>query len=480
MRWRIWGLIVKYQNALFVSLFFFSVALAGFASGAYVVQYRVFPYQLAREAILGVRAIQKGAVNSTYESLERRVSEFTLDEVPTKRIENPGVLTSGLLWPGGDGLFREICPERGCLAVEFSSKGKVVHAYPYRLEELDEWEKLVELPRGSVHPFQTPELFKVPHAVRKYSNGDLLVIFNYANASPGKGGVARINSEGMPVWVREDYSHHWPTILPSAVGEELVLVPGTTIGHVPVNSRMRHSTSDVDLDCHVPSRNEVDHVKVLGDDGSVVREIQIIDRIIESPFSSVLLHTTNPCDILHLNYIDRIRDDVHGIPGVNPGDFVVSLRHISAFGILDRETGALKLMVRGTFTLQHSVQHLKGSEFLLFDNLGAGGDVGPSRVLLVDLNAGDVRERTVFPTADTPDDLRVFSHNRGNVSISRDRERMIIASSNQGIGLEVRLSDGAILNVFRNVHNIAGLGHNLEDAGDRAVYLVLQDLQYVE
>lgn len=53
-------------------------------------------------------------------------------------------------------------------------------------------------------------------------------------------------------------------------------------------------------------------------------------------------------------------------------------------------------------------------------------------------------------------------------------------SSDQDIGLEVRLTDGSVMNVFRNVHDLSGLKYNLEDAGDRAVYLVLQDLQYVE
>ena len=57
---------------------------------------------------------------------------------------------------------------------------------------------------------------------------------------------------------------------------------------------------------------------------------------------------------------------------------------------------------------------------------------------------------------------------------------MIVASSDQGIALEVRLSDGSVLNVFRNVHDLSGLEHNHEDAGDRAVYLAMKDLQYVE
>lgn len=194
----------------------------------------------------------------------------------------------------------------------------------------------------------------------------------------------------------------------------------------------------------------------------------------------MLFHSTDPCDLLHLNYIDRIREDVEGILGVTPGDYVVSLRNISAFGIMDGETGRMKRLARGSFIQQHSVQHLKGSQFLMFDNHGADADAGPSRILLVDLGGGSVREQTLYPLSSTPEKFRFYSGLRGNVSISQDRKRMILVSSDQGIGLEVRLTDGSILNVFRNVYDLSGLKHNLEDAEDRAVYLVLQDLQYVE
>ena len=480
MRLRIVNLALRYQNSLLASIFVVSVALAGFGAGAYVAEYRVFPYYLVREAASGVLAIYRDVTNITHNSLEMRVSEFSAVEAATQRIERPDALTSGLLWPGGEGLFREICPERGCLAVEFSSSGEVVHGYPYRLNELMGWDKIIELPRGTVHPFQAPELFKVPNATRKYSNDDLLVIYNYVNSVPWKGGVARIDREGMPVWVRDDYSHHWPTIFMGPDGEELALVPGSTIGHVPVRSRLRHSTSGIDIDCTVPNANVVDHVKLLDASGSALQDVRIIDKIIESPFASILFHSTDPCDVLHLNYIDRIRQDVQGIPGIDPGDYVVSLRNISSFGIMDSETGNIKRMVRGTFTFQHSVQHLKGSEFLLFDNHGADTDAGPSRVLLVDLADGGISERTVYPLADTPEEFRLYSRIRGSITISKDRDRFLIVSSNQGIALEVRLSDGVILNVLRNIHDLSGLKHNLEMADSRAVYLLLQDLQYIK
>ena len=156
-------LVLRHQNGLFACLFVAAIAIAAFGVGAYVGHYRVFPYQVIREAARGVRAIVRDVTDTTSDSMERRVSEFSTVETAANRIRNPGALTTGLLWAGGEGMFREYCPERGCLAVEFSPAGDVVHAYPYRLDEVDDWEKIVDLPRGTAHPFQSPEIFQLPH-----------------------------------------------------------------------------------------------------------------------------------------------------------------------------------------------------------------------------------------------------------------------------------------------------------------------------
>ena len=232
-------------------------------------------------------------------------------------------------------------------------------------------------------------------------------------------------------------------------------------------------------DIRCEGQNGIDHLRVVDSQGVVLQHITIIDRIMESPFASMLFLSIEPCDLLHLNYIDIIRDDVEGISGVRSGDYyVVSLRNIDTFGILDSATGAVKRMIRGTFIQQHSVQHLKGTEFLLFDNHGGDDEGGPSRILLVDLANGAVRERTVYPRPDTPSELRLYSQIRANIAISHHRERVIATFSDEGVALELRMSDGNMLNVYRNVHDLTGLEHNLENADGRAVYVLLNDLQY--
>ena len=474
----LWRLALRYQNGLFASLFLFALALASFGAGAYVTRFKVFPYPVMREAFAGVRAIHKDLTNTGFDPMLRRDSQFPGDDVAANRIDDPSALTSGLLWAGGEGLFRDVCPVVGCLAVEFASTGEVIHGYPYRLGSLVQAESIVKYPRGSVHPFQAPTILQLPHAVRRYSNGDLLVVFNYRNAEPWKGGVARVDLDGKAIWVRDDYSHHWPTIFTGPDQRELALVPGTTIEELSVEARIGRTVRGADIDCD--GQNEIDHLRVLDDQGQVVKDIRIADRIMESPFASMLFLSIEACDLLHLNYVDVIRQDVEGIPDVRPGDYVVSLRNIDTFGILDGSTGAVKRMIRGTFLQQHSVQHLRGSEFLVFDNHGGGSDGGPSRILLVDLADGAVRERTVYPTRDTPKELRLYSQVRGNIAISHDRERLIAAFSNEGVALELRISDGAMLNVYRNVHDLSGLNHNLEAAEGIGVYVLFNDLQYVE
>ena len=150
-------------------------------------------------------------------------------------------------------------------------------------------------------------------------------------------------------------------------------------------------------------------------------------------------------------------EDAGGADGLAPGDLVVSLRNVDAFAVLDRRTHRVKRLVRGSFVEQHAVLHLEGSRFLMFDNLGmdAADGGGFSRLLVVDVADGG--ETTIFPNAATPDRLRrvFFSSTGGDVALSPDRRRMIGTAFMSGRGVEVRLSDGAVLAEFDSVHDVS-------------------------
>ena len=185
-----------------------------------------------------------------------------------------------------------------------------------------------------------------------------------------------------------------------------------------------------------------------------------------------------PCNPLHLNSVHRLRDDAGGTWGLAPGDLVASLRDLSTFAILDGESGRVKRMVRGSFFYQHSVHHLTGSTFLMFDNHGGDGVYGPSRLLRIDL--ADGRETTLFPNDKTPEPLRnLFSDTQGQIDISPDRQRAMVAFTKEGVAVEVRLADGAVLNVFHSLHDVSSLEQFPEERKQKAAVFEMRGIYYI-
>ena len=115
-----------------------AVAIAAFGVGAYVGHYRA--YSRTRFSVKRQSGSSRNCPGCDKHRSRIRFrwrggcQSSRTAEVAANRIRDTDALTAGLLWAGGEGMFREYCPERGCLAVEFSPTGDVVHAYPYRLD----------------------------------------------------------------------------------------------------------------------------------------------------------------------------------------------------------------------------------------------------------------------------------------------------------------------------------------------------------
>ena len=207
--------------------------------------------------------------------------------------------------------------------------------------------------------------------------------------------------------------------------------------------------------------------------------------LLDSPFAPILQYSSNPrtntrdnCDPIHLNFVDRLGEDAGGTWGVAPGDILASLRNLSAFVTLDGETGRVKRLVRGNFFHQHSVQHLQGSKFLVFDNLGSDGVHGPSRILTIDL--ADGRETTIFPNERTPEYLQdLFSIVSGHIEVSPDRCRMIAAFTREGVAVEIRLSDGEALNVFTALNDVSDLHEFPTERETKAAMFRIYGIEYI-
>lgn len=460
-------------------LFAIALILAAFLGGVYVAVKRVFPYDLLR----GSYRTSKTLYDSYKEKDKSRVLNYKLafvdispDSLAARRFEFIGAdtLADPILVMGGKDYFAEYCPNAsGCLAIEYDGRGKVQHAYPFHPEQLKTAPRISDFPHEHFGDSFVPYIRLA--GMSTYSNGDLLAVFHFRHSFPFAGGVARINRQGQVLWFRRDYSHH----VPYMTDGDIALVPSLRIGRGPVEIKLSNNRTFA-YTSTFPFRRArtfyTDFVHIIDGNGQLLKAISVLDALLESPFVPAL-RFADVDDPTHLNFVHRLREDAGGAAGIAPGDLVVSLRDLDAFGILDGTSYQLKRLVRGSFFRQHSVLHLEGAKFLMFDNWGGDGVQGPSRLLMVDLADGE--ETTIFPNDTTPEHLRdMFSEWSGFISISPDRRRVIVTYHAEGIAVEVRLADGAVLAVFTNLHDISHL--DSFDQEKAIVVIPLNCVQYID
>ena len=473
-----------------------ALALAVFACGGLVVHYKLFPFPVISDGVKTLQTLLDLYFKDDGEKDDGEKDDGEKDDgtslrfadVPPERAAAnrfqfvAGDSLSGpVLWQGGRYQFLEHCPDWGCLAVEYTATGEVAHAYPFRSEEL---KQAAAAAHSDEFPYELSPAASFTRdtdvaGISRYANGDLLVVFHHEPAFPFGAGVARVDRDGYPVWFRRDYSHHWPHIEDDGVA----LVPGMLIGNESISFKgSRRLRVPIELRCST-NRPHLDAISRIDGNGQLLKRINLIDALHNSPFAHIILSAyKTPCDPLHLNFVHRLRDDAGGTWGLAPGDLVASLRNLSAFAILDGESGRIKRLVRGSFFRQHSVHHLTGATFLMFDNHGHDGTHGPSRLLKIDL--ADGRETTLFPNDRTPEPLqRLFSHTRGVIDISPDRQRAMVTfyqvHRRAHRTVEVRLADGAVLNVFRSLHDVSSLEQFSEKRKQRAAVLNMNGLYYI-
>ena len=506
-----------------VALFLASFFLLVFFGGMYVQQSRLFPYSVVNSAYktlvaaletnglirsaddeyynasvrndaTGNQAAESdafrpyGCVDMEDSALESIRREFrragcqdlytSKDDISASRFEfiDGGGFAAPILVQAGQGAFTDLCPgEHGCLAVEYSSSGELRHAYPYRPEEMH----AANIVSESEFPYEHAigwsfEKNAEATSVSRYPDGDLMVIFEFTGSFPHGGGVARVSPDGSPVWYRKDYSHHWPHL----TDDDMAVVPVfRTDGEQRFDAGNPFAKLPETWECD--GRLLHDYLRFIDGDGNLMHETSILDAVTESRYAETMRHTKHHCDPTHLNFARVLGDDFISVADTAPGDIVVSLRTMHAFGVLDGDTHRLKHMQRGSFMRQHSVLHLDGSRFIMFDNSGTDGAHGPSRLLIVDL--ADGRETTVFPNDDTPRHmLNFFSRSRGRVDVSPDGRRALVADVLNGRVFEIRLSDGAVMNIFHSLHDVSGLEQFPDEHAANAWRFEIQDVSYVK
>ena len=435
-----------------------------------------------------------------FERLRCLAARVASHEASAKRIEFIAAdrLDDPVLVGGGIGMFLEHCPPSphsglvgGCLAVEYSRTGEVSRAVPFRMQAIDATNILPEDDlddedlRRRAATLQSSWPLVIAHSVSPYPGGDLLVQLQ-TRPFPGmpfyhSTGSARVAQDGQPRWYRKDYSNFRPHIIDdnlalvlnekqglsgaadALIAERLGAARKQRTKTLQVNDKEKPAECD-DWKC----KWSVDTINLIDGRGRLLDTIDTLEALLESSYNSVFFDPKlymwrhNPVWIASIHQLGA---DVSGANNIAPGDIVVSFPELDAFGIIGQNNRRLKQLVRGDFGQQHAVRHLEKARFLMFD-WGKAGSTS-LRLLMFDLTTG--KQTILFPRDHTPAPLRRIAADykrrqplkritkEMHLALAPDRRRVLFGEPNTGLAFELRLSDGRVLNIFRQLHDLSSV-----------------------
>jgi len=418
--------------------FVFVVALCAlcFGYGAATIQFEVFPYRLLKEAKLGWEAW--ASMDTKKRNFPQAFERFEPDAaaVPQARRLADAAGEERVLVTGGPYQLLERCPKWGCMAWISDRAGKILHAWEVDLDEL--WSGLTDV-SGDVN-----RLSLYPVGMALGADGSLVVSFQGRETYPVHIGIIKLDRSGRILWKRFDRSHHWPAM--DAAGR--IYSPASA----PLAKGKHVGASAVPLNCKTDDPRP-DLIRVLSPEGEPLREMALFDGFARSGYAGLFYGLRDGCNPTHLNSIALADAGVaKAIPGAAAGDLLVSLRETSAVALLDGETAAVKYLVSGRSAAQHAAQFLPDGSVLVLDNLGGDRSLGGTRVVRINLVTG--ASQTVFPRGGEQGLLPVRTDTAGQISVSRDGKRALVAITHQGRIVEIDVASGAPLWVYDNTHDI--------------------------
>jgi hypothetical protein len=168
-----------------------------------------------------------------------------------------------------------------------------------------------------------------------------------------------------------------------------------------------------------------------------------------------LLLTPNPCDPLHLNfieYIDATKAEVVDLADV--GDLLISLRDINTILIFSPQTGSIKWIETGRYVGQHSPRLTADGSILVFDNRGGDQALGQTRIIRQ--RVGDPRLSVIWPRAGKSLGEKLATNEAGHISVADDGTRALISITGTGDVLELELSSGDVLWRYEKIFSVDG------------------------
>lgn len=406
------------------TMFVVSAMLLAFLYGLATVQFQIFPYEVFRQAKNGMEAFFGLEANLQFSSMKR--FDAALPPEPTVHTLPAETGTEAILITGGFYQYMDKCPNFGCLAWLVDRQGNVLHTW-----EIDPDEIIAgaEGFAGEVSAFSV-----YPIGMKLQADGSLIVTFQGRNIHPYQFGIAKVSMQGEVLWRKQDHAHHWLDIDSDGV----IYAPSAKAVPSPeFNSR--------GLPGHACTGTETVHyegVRAYNQDGSVVRDIWLTDAYLKSDWPG-LLYATDPCDPFHINSVQVTTPEVAAVlPNVEPGDLLTSARSNGAITIMSGETGEIRYTVTGRHVAQHSPQYLPDGTVAIFDNLGAKPD-GLSRITRLNMLTSE--SETLFPRSDKGPGYEFRSRNGGQLAVSPDGTRILVASLHESRLFEFDVATGDLV-----------------------------------
>lgn len=210
-----------------------------------------------------------------------------------------------------------------------------------------------------------------------FPTGDLLALYAADGDTPYGYGMVKVDRDSNVVWTYEGRAHH-----------DFDVQPDGTIWTLTQN--FRHASREP-LPGPGPNDSSLfleDVAVELSAQGDERRRLPLVDIVADYDPREVLadwFYDEVRWDWLHANDIDVVDEDfAEHHEFAEPGYLMFSSRSLDAVGWVDPERGELTRIMRGFWRKQHDPDPMPDGDVLLFDNQGATGPSGPTRIAKFD------------------------------------------------------------------------------------------------
>jgi hypothetical protein len=345
------GIPGSLSSILLPAAFALSIGFLGFVAGSYAMFAEALPARYLADAYRGGEALL--AKNTQYNSPypagfwqpERTEQGGVTAYDPARAVNGYTLYTSG----------------EGQRAVLISMTGEILHKWQLPFSAIWDDTASVKNPR--------PDSMIHYRDAYLYPNGDLLVIYEAVGDTPWGYGLAKMDKDSRLIWKYLGGAHH-----------DLDVAPDGNIYVLTHEIR----TTIIDRWRHLKPPRVDDFVVVLSPDGEVLDKVSVLDALVASPYARMLNTVAwySKDDYVHANAIDVVDESaamrVSGTPG---HQVLLSMRELSAIGLLDLDREVFSWALRGPWLGQHDPDLLPNGNMLLFDNYGHYGAGGISRVI---------------------------------------------------------------------------------------------------